>query len=136
MASEKSVSFRAHLLANTTDVLAEVDLHCARTARLIVSIISQLAAYTEEGTLLAPTVFVCNSISKLIQRAGAGEYIPLSGDEPSDVAAEKILKAAAPLIRLQNQIIYGAYWRPLRHRICKILNRVPEESWRITESKV
>jgi hypothetical protein len=97
MASEKSVSFRAHLLANTTDVLAEVDLHCARTARLIVSIISQLAAYTEEGTLLAPTVFVCNSISKLIQRAGAGEYIPLSGDEPSDVAAEKILKAAAPL---------------------------------------
>ena len=97
MPSEKSISFRTHLLANTTDLLGGIDLHCARTAKLIVSIISQLAAYTEEGIPLSPSVYICNSVSKLIQRAGAGEHIPLSRDELTETAAAKILKTAAPL---------------------------------------
>ena len=105
MPLDKSVSFRTHLLSNTTDLLADVELHCARTAKLIVSIVSQLAAYTEEGKPLAPSVFICNSIAALIQRAGVGEFVPLSGRELTETVAEKILKAAAPLCS-QNWRIY------------------------------
>lgn len=97
MPAEKSISFRSHLLSNTTDLLADVDLHCARTAKLIVSIVSKLAAYTEEGIPLSPTVFICNSVSELIRRAGVGEHIPLSRHVNSEIAAEQILKSAAPL---------------------------------------
>ncbi|MBX9776634.1 MAG: hypothetical protein K2Y71_19830 [Xanthobacteraceae bacterium] len=97
MPSEKSVSFRAHLLSNATDLLAEVDLHCARTAKLVVSIVSHLAAYTEEGTPLAPSVFICNSITQLVKRAGIGEHVPLSQLEDTETAAGKVLKICAPL---------------------------------------
>ncbi|WP_129990412.1 hypothetical protein [Rahnella sp. CFA14(1/10)] len=99
MASSKSVSFRTHLLSNTLDLMAEIDLECSLTSKLISGIVSQLAAYTEEGVPLKPAVFICNSISALLQRAGVGEYIPLSGDIASDTAGPKILKAAAPLCR-------------------------------------
>lgn len=105
MSAEKSISFRTHLLANTTDLIGEIDLHCSRTTKLISGIVSQLAAYAEEGVPLTPTVFICNSISKLLQRAGVGEYIPLSVDQRTEDAAEKILKVSAPLCR-DNWMIY------------------------------
>lgn len=81
------------------DLIREIELDCARTSRLIAGIVSRLAAYTEEGVPMTPTVFICNSISELLQRAGVGEYVPLSGDEPLDSAGPKLLKAAAPLCR-------------------------------------
>jgi hypothetical protein len=97
MGTEKSVSFRAHLVGNATDLIEEIGLQCARTAKLIAAVVSQLAAYSEEGTPLTPTVFICNSVSELLQRAGAGEHVPLSGDEQTESAGTKALKAAAPL---------------------------------------
>ncbi len=95
----KSISFRSQLLSNAHDTLAELGIECARTAKLIAGIVSSLAAYTEEGVVLTPTVFICNSIQSLLQRAGTGEHIVLSGKEPTDAVAAKILKAAAPLCR-------------------------------------
>lgn len=99
MPAAKSVSFRSHLVSNTMDLIRGIDLHCSRTSTLIVGIVSQLAAYTEEGVPLTPAVFICNSISELLQRAGVGEYLPLSGDIPLETSGPKILKAAAPLCR-------------------------------------
>lgn len=80
MAFTKSVSFRAHLVSNTMDLMSEIGLECSLTSRLIAGIVSQLAAYTEEGVPLKPAVFICNSISELLQRAGVGEFVPLSGE--------------------------------------------------------
>lgn len=97
MPSEKSVSFRSHLVSNAVDLIQEVGLECTRTAKLIAAIVSQLAAYTEEGVPIAPSVFICNSIASLLQRAGVGEFIPLSGDVPLEHAGPQILKAAASL---------------------------------------
>ncbi len=97
--SEKSISFRSHLVSNTADLIKEIDLHCARTSYLIAGIVSQLAAYTEEGVSMTPSVFICNSISELIQRAGVGEYVPLSKEVPLESAGPALLKAAAPLCR-------------------------------------
>lgn len=97
MVSEKSVSFRSHLLGNTMDLLGGVGLHCARTANLVVSLVSHLAAYAEEGTKLSPAVYICSSISTLIAQAGSGEHILLSDKIPMDAAASRILKATAPL---------------------------------------
>ncbi len=93
----KSVSFRTHLTSNSMDLLTQVGLDCVKTARLITGIVSQLAAYTEEGVSMAPSVFICNSVANLVQVSGVGEHISLS--EPMDLqsAASKILKAAAPL---------------------------------------
>jgi hypothetical protein len=95
--TQKSISFRAHLHSNATDLIAEMGLQCARTANLIGGIVSQLAAYTEEGVPLAPTVIVCNSISDLLRRAGAGEHVALRIGEPMESAARSLLKSAAPL---------------------------------------
>jgi hypothetical protein len=82
------------------DLIREVDWECARTSKLVTGIVSRLAAYTEEGVAMTPSVFICNSISELLQRAGMGEYVPLSIDIPlDDTAAPKLLKAAAPLCR-------------------------------------
>ncbi|MCC0805709.1 hypothetical protein FPV16_05630 [Methylobacterium sp. W2] len=67
------------------------------TVRLVISLVSQLAAYTEEGVALAPSVFICNSVSRLIHMGGAGEYVPLGTGAETEGAAGKILKAAAPL---------------------------------------
>jgi len=72
---------------------------------LIAGIVSQLAAYTEEGVAMTPSVFICNSIAELVQRAGVGEYVPLSGEVSLDSAGPKLLKAAAPLC-LGNWRIY------------------------------
>lgn len=79
------------------DLITGVNWECSRTSKLIAGIVSQLAAYTEEGVPMTPSVFICNSISELIQRAGVGEHVPLSGDIPTESAGPKILKAAAPL---------------------------------------
>ena len=46
---------------------------------------------------MTPSVFICGSVARLVQLAGVGEYIPLSGDVPIDSAGPKLLKAAAPL---------------------------------------
>jgi hypothetical protein len=105
MGTRKSISFRAHLVGNLTDLVSETGLHCVRTAKLIASIASQLAAYTEEGVPLTPSVFICNSIEMLLRRAGIGEYLPLSGDETTESAGPKILKFAAPLC-MDNWHIY------------------------------
>ncbi|MFM0025308.1 hypothetical protein PQR70_03375 [Paraburkholderia madseniana] len=97
MPSEKSISFRTHLVSNTLDLIQNVGWHCARTSQLIAGIVSQLAVYTEEGVTMTPSVFICNSIAQLVQLAGVGEYIPLSADVPLESAGPKLLKAAAPL---------------------------------------
>jgi hypothetical protein len=97
MASGKSVSFRTHLLANATDLISGVGLDCAYTAKLIASLASELAAYTEEGVPLSPTVFICNSITELLKRAGVGEHVVLGTKTPADGAAKKLLKAAGGL---------------------------------------
>ena len=67
------------------------------TVRLVIGLVSNLAAYTEEGRALAPAVFICNSVSNLVGMAGSGEYVALSGEIETDTAASRILKAAAPL---------------------------------------
>lgn len=105
MSFEKSVSFRTQLQSNVTDLIRGVDLHCARTSQLISGIVSSMAAYTEEGVPMAPSVFICNSISALVQRSGMGEYVPLSDDEPLESAGAKLLKAASPLCK-ENWRIY------------------------------
>lgn len=97
MAIEKSVSFRSDLVSNTLDLIQNVGWHCARTSQLIAGIVSQLAVYTEEGVAMTPSVFICSSVAQLVQLAGVGEYIPLSGEVPLDSAGPKLLKAAAPL---------------------------------------
>ena len=98
MPNEKSVSFRAQLRGNVGDLIGKIDWHCAHTTNLIVGIISKLAAYTEEGVPMTPPVFICSSISELVQRAGVGEFFPLSKSGiPTAAAASQILKAAAPL---------------------------------------
>jgi len=97
MAIEKSISFRSSLVSNILDLTGNVDWQCARTAQLIAGVVSQLAVYTEEGVAMTPSVFICSSVSRLVQLAGIGEYIPLSGDVPLESAAPKLLKAAAPL---------------------------------------
>ena len=97
MATDKSISFRSHLVSNALDLIQNVGWHCARTSQLIAGIVSQLAVYTEEGVAMTPSVFICNSITQLVQLAGVGEHIPLSTEVPLESAGPKILKAAAPL---------------------------------------
>lgn len=103
MATEKSISFRSNLKSNSLDLICKVGWNCARTSELIAGMVSQLAAYTEEGVPMSPSVFICSSVSKLVQLAGIGEYIPLSVEVPLESAGAKILKDAAPLC-------FG-YWR-------------------------
>ena len=98
MPKERSISFRAQLKANTQDLIREVGWNCAYTIDLIAELVSKLAAYTEEGVPMRPAVFICSSIAALVQRSGAGEFVPLSKvGVPTANSAAKILKAAAPL---------------------------------------
>jgi hypothetical protein len=46
---------------------------------------------------MAPSVFVCNSIVRLVRSGGAGEYVPLAYDIDTLGTASKALKFAAPL---------------------------------------
>lgn len=94
---DKSISFRSSLHSSTLDLITRVEVRCARTAQLVAGLVSELAAYSEEGVPLAPSVFICNSISVLVKQAGMGEYITLAENIPTDAAATKILKAAAGL---------------------------------------
>lgn len=97
MATEKSISFRSNLESNSLDLIRRVGWNCARTSELIAGMVSQLAAYTEEGVPMSPSVFICSSVSQLVQLAGVGEHMPLSADLPLESAGAKILKDAAPL---------------------------------------
>lgn len=98
MATEKTVSFRSNLKSNAHDLISAIGWNCGHTTDLIAGLVSRLAAYTEEGVRLTPSVFLCSSISELVKRAGAGEYLPLSpAGVPTSTAAARILKAAASL---------------------------------------
>lgn len=97
MATEKSISFRSNLESNSLDLIRKVGWNCARTSALIAGMVSQLAAFTEEGVPMSPSVFICSSVSRLVRLAGIGEHIPLSTDVPLESAGAKILKDAAPL---------------------------------------
>ncbi len=97
MATEKSVSFRSNLESNSLDLIRKIGWNCARTSELIAGMVSQLAAYTEEGVPMSPSVFICSSVSELLQLAGVGEHIPLSVEVPLESAGSRILKDAAPL---------------------------------------
>lgn len=102
MPIEKSVSFRSQLVSNSLDLISEAGLECSRTPKLIAGIVSQLAAYTEEGVPMTPTVFICNSISALVQISGVGgEFVPLiSTAAPlNEKTGTTLLKAAAPLCK-------------------------------------
>ena len=88
---EKSVSFRTHLQSDTADLLEAANIKCLATGRLVSALVSHLAAYTEEGVPMAPSVFVCNSVTGLVRSAGAGEYVPLSGGIETATAASKQL---------------------------------------------
>jgi len=67
------------------------------TADLLVSTISLLANYREEGRNLSPDIFICKSISQLVRRIGSGESIVLGAVPLNGAAAAKALKEAAPL---------------------------------------
>ncbi len=68
------------------------------TADLVVALISQLAAYAEEGVDLVPHIFVCNSIDSLMGMLGPGERVELSRDWiATGNAAPGILKDSAYL---------------------------------------
>lgn len=97
MAIEKSVSFRSSLVSNIQDLTRNVGWRCGSTVDLIAGIVSQLALYTEEGIAMTPSVFICNSVARLVQLAGVGEYVSLSEEVDNDTAALKVLKSAAPL---------------------------------------
>lgn len=100
MMINKSVSFRSNLELNIAELIEGLNWNCTRTSRLITGLVSKLAAYTEEGVPLTPSVFICNSISELLQRAGMGEYVSLSAEIKLDEnTAASILKAAAPLCK-------------------------------------
>lgn len=97
MPIEKSISFRTSLVSNALDLTQKMGWQCARTPQLIAGIVSQLAVYTEEGVAMTPSVFICNSAERLVQLAGVGEFIPLSGEVELESAGPKLLKTAAPL---------------------------------------
>ena len=97
MSIVKSVSFRDQLQSNISDMMSDAGVNCLQTVRMIVGVVSQLAAYAEEGVPLTPAVFVCDSINQLVLMMGPGEHIQLSDGVPMDRAAREILKAAAPL---------------------------------------
>ena len=94
---DKSISFRTHLQSNTTDILNDAHISCTHTVRLVIGLISQLAAYTEEGIPLSPSIFICNSISNLIAISGSGEHVCLAKNADTAISSSKILKYAAPL---------------------------------------
>lgn len=93
----KSVSFRTTLLGTTGDLLQTVGIDCARTARFLVNTISSLAIYTEEGQPFSPEVYLCNSISEMVKRAGAGAFIVLGTSADIESAGSLALKYGAPL---------------------------------------
>jgi hypothetical protein len=101
---EKSISFRSHLVSNALDLITRIGWHCSRTSQLIAGIVSQLAAYTEEGVPMRPSIFICNSIDELIKRAGVGEFVPLSETVSLVSAAAVVLKSSAPLCSRNWQI--------------------------------
>ncbi len=106
---DKSISFRTHLQSNTIDLLQGASISCTHTVTLVIGLVSQLAAYTEEGIPLSPSIFICNSISKLIGISGSGEYVCLSNGANTSTSASRILKYAAPLC--------GSGWRIYVERV-------------------
>lgn len=94
---EKSVSFRSILRSNSHDLLEGVGLNCSHTMQLISSLVSHLAAYTEEGVAMAPSIYICNSAVQLIGMVGVAENVLLCDETSTANAAERILKSAAPL---------------------------------------
>ena len=93
----KSITFRHPLHSEVIDTLRHAGLSCVMTADLIVSVISLLANYEEEGKHLSPDIFVCNSITQLVRRLGTGEFVKLGSVTLDGKAGVKILKEAAPL---------------------------------------
>jgi len=84
-------------VSNINFLTGKVGWKGTEISNLIAWITAQLAAYKEEGVALTPSVFICNSVTRLIQIAGAGEHIALGNKVSLEIAGPALLKAAAPL---------------------------------------
>lgn len=93
----KTITFRHSLHSEVIDTLKHAGIVCLETADVLVSVISLLANYQEEGHSLSPDVFVCNSIRDLVQRVGTAEFVFLGKAPLNGGAAQRALKEAAPL---------------------------------------
>lgn len=95
----KSLSFRASIASEIHDALQGLGGTWLPLITPLAEIGSMLAAYSEEGQALAPSVFVTESTAELVGRTGGGEIVRLGTEKAESGAAAVILKRTAPLAR-------------------------------------
>ena len=91
-----NITFRTQLLDGLTDFCRESNLPMA-TPEVVVDLIVRLVRYQEEGTRLAPRVYLTDNIDLLINMLPEGEKLNLSVATANSTGIENMLKICAPL---------------------------------------
>ena len=95
----RGLSFRSQIMGELHDFLLDERITCANTTSALVTIVAELANYTEEGEALTPDVYVCENVEQFTDVI-PGVQIERLGEGPrSDETARKVLKDCAPLAR-------------------------------------
>lgn len=93
------ISFRSPIQSQTTDVLNDIGIDCLNTIDFVVEAISLLASYSEEGTVLKPTIYIFNSLNLFKKRSGLIHQSVLLRSTNLKDNAKNIIKSCAPLAR-------------------------------------
>lgn len=90
-----NITFRAHLLGSVADFCTDSGLPLA-TPEVVADLVVRLARYREEGTDLAPEVYLTEKIDDLVRMLPGGEKVPLAKTSRNGDGIERMLKISAP----------------------------------------
>lgn len=93
-----NITYRTQLLGSIADFCAECALPLA-TPEVVVDLLVRLSRYREEGTELAPQVYLTDDIDLLVKMLPEGEKLPISVTSINAGGVEEMLKLCAPLAR-------------------------------------
>ena len=134
-----NITFRTQLLGTITDFCQECGLEMA-TPEILVDLIARLSNYREEGSVLAPQVYLTDNIDLLVKMLPDGEKITISATTPNTRGVGEILKICAPLAteewrifiqRIEDEMKFGLYRgssNPLSTAVDEILLSKQEEA--------
>ena len=91
-----NITFRTQLLDGVTGLCTECDFDLSKP-EILVDLIVRLARYREEGTKLAPQVYLTDNMDLIMKLLPGGEKIQLSASTPDADGIEEMLKLCAPL---------------------------------------
>lgn len=93
----RNITFRTHLIGSVTEFCQKSKIGILSNALNLVDLIVRLARYQEEGARLFPSVYITDSIEKIIEMLPNAERLKIGNAAKDSEGLKQALKKCAPM---------------------------------------